>query len=362
MDPRLCHISQIKGISMQRILFLVIIVILTPSGYSAQEPASWAGEELLFETFSIAGIDPMTGESGVAVTTRRPCVGNGVPWVRAGVGAVATQASTRVAYGEQLLTMIAEGEDPAEALKSALSGDSLAHRRQVALISINGKSAQHTGFATNPWTGHRSGNNYVAQGNGLVGAEVLAAVSASFESTARSGRHLGDRLIEALYAGQLAGGDQRKGRIQSAALRVADPRPGFSRRPDGVTTFISVCEGDTPVSELRRIYDNVSETLGYRMLQKFDGEDIRQLKILLEALGFLDLKTNGTEEENLFYDDTMVQAVDKFRLSRGLAVYPRSPAGLVDEETVENLWLAIDEIGKGEEIRSLVRDIARVRR
>ena len=342
--------------------FLVLPFLLIPLKFSAQEPASWAGDELLFETFSIAGVDPLTGESGVAVTTRRPCVGNGVPWVKAGVGAVATQASTRVAYGEELLAMLEEGANPAQALKIALATDSLAHRRQVALISVDGSSAQHTGSSTNPWTGHRSGPGYAAQGNGLVGPEVLAAVSASFESTISSGRHLGDRLIEALYAGQLAGGDQRKGRIQSAAVRVADPRPGFSRRPDGVTTFISVCEGDKPVAELRRIYDNVSETLGYRMLQKFDGEDVRQLKLLLEALGFLDLKTNATDEENPFYDDAMVTAVDKFRLSRGLAVYPRSPAGLVDEETVENLWLAIDEIGKGEEIRSLVRDIARVRR
>ena len=61
---------------------------------NAQEPTSWR-KDLVFHTFSIVAIDPATGESGVAVTTRVPCVGNGVPWVRAGVGAVATQASTR---------------------------------------------------------------------------------------------------------------------------------------------------------------------------------------------------------------------------------------------------------------------------
>ena len=37
------------------------------------------------------------------MTTRVPCVGNGVPWVRAGVGAVATQANTRTEYGNELL-------------------------------------------------------------------------------------------------------------------------------------------------------------------------------------------------------------------------------------------------------------------
>ena len=46
---------------------------------SAQEPVSW-GSDLVFHTFSIAAVDPQTGESGVAVTTRVACVGNGVPW------------------------------------------------------------------------------------------------------------------------------------------------------------------------------------------------------------------------------------------------------------------------------------------
>ena len=344
------------------VLLLGIFFVVSPMESSSQEPPSWSGEELLFETFSIAGVDPSTGESGVAVTTRRPCVGNGVPWVKAGVGAVATQASTRVAYGEELLAMIEDGLDPANALNIALAEDTLAHRRQVALIRIDGRSAQHTGSSTNPWTGHRSGPDYVTQGNGLVGAEVLAAVSASFESTIHSGRHLGDRLIEALYAGQLAGGDQRKGRIQSAAVKVADPRPGFSRRPDGITTFISVCEGSKPVVELRRIYNNVSETLGYRQLQRFDGADVRQLGIILNALGFLSLPEDLSAEVGIFYDHDMIQAVEQFRASRGLAVFPRSPAGLVDEETVQHLWSVIEETGRSEEIRNLVKDIARVRR
>ncbi len=78
------------------------LLVLVPSGLAGQEPASW-GDPLRFSTFSIAAIDPATGESGVAVTTRVACVGNAVPHVRAGVGAVATQAFTRVEYGPELL-------------------------------------------------------------------------------------------------------------------------------------------------------------------------------------------------------------------------------------------------------------------
>src|SRR4029453_2584577 len=89
----------------------------------AQEPAAWGvggTDPLEFHTFSIAAVDPRTGEVGVAVTTRVPCVGNGVPWVRAGVGAVATQANTRTEYGELLLDALAKGDDPTRALESAL--------------------------------------------------------------------------------------------------------------------------------------------------------------------------------------------------------------------------------------------------
>ena len=86
----------------------VPIGLLAPLAFAslaaAQEPAAWGtGREIDFHTFSIVAVDPSTGETGVIVTTRNPCVGNAVPWVRAGVGAVATQGGTRVEYGTDLL-------------------------------------------------------------------------------------------------------------------------------------------------------------------------------------------------------------------------------------------------------------------
>ena len=147
------------GTSVLLVIVFAGITALKPKLSASQEPLSWRGDELLFETFSIAAVDPATRESGVAVTTRRPCVGNGVPWVRAGVGAVATQASTRVAYGIELLDLLERGMAPERALRDAMAPDSLAERRQVAVISLDGRSAQHTGSRTNPWTGHRAGPN-----------------------------------------------------------------------------------------------------------------------------------------------------------------------------------------------------------
>lgn len=330
----------------------------------AQEPVDW-GDGPHFHTFSIAAVDPETGESGVAVTTRVPCVGNGVPWVRAGVGAVATQSWTRVAYGPELLDMLAEGIPAEEALRRAVAADTLSARRQVGVIGLQGGSAAFTGDGALPWAGHRSGPNYVTQGNILVGPEVLEAVAASFESTAGTRRHLADRLIEALAAGQAQGGDSRMGRMQSAAVVVADPKPGRSRRPDGITANINVCEHPQPVAELRRIYDNISQTLGYRTLQQYAGRDVWQLKVILHQLGYYrsDQEELQRGQDAYLYSADVVEAVDAFREAEGLSTTAvGSPGGLVDRQTVDRLWDALERMGKAEEVREQLMEMTAVRR
>src|SRR5881392_424707 len=115
---------------MRHLLLMAMGALFPLTTLRAQVPVEWR-DSLVFHTFSIAAIDPRTGEVGVAVTTRVPCVGNGVPWVRAGVGAVATQASTRTEYGNELLDALAKGEAPDAALKRLLAADSGASSRQI---------------------------------------------------------------------------------------------------------------------------------------------------------------------------------------------------------------------------------------
>jgi uncharacterized Ntn-hydrolase superfamily protein len=343
----------------------VALIVGSANTARAQMPAEWR-DSLVFHTFSIAAIDPRTGEVGAAVTTRVPCVGNGVPWVRVGVGAVATQANTRTEYGNELLDALARGELPADALKRLLAADSAAASRQIGVIDIKGRSAQFTGTQPQQWAGHRAGLNYVTQGNVLVGPDVIAAVARSFEASEGQPRHLADRLIDAIAAGHAVGGDQRHGLRQSAAVIVADPRAGQSRRTDGVTANISVCENPEPVAEMRRIYDAISQTLGYRTLQQFSGGDVWQLKVMLQALGLykpnagaLDARAPGA---NVF-DGEVIASVDAFRASDklgGPAV--GSPSGLVDPETVSHLWAALGRAGKAQSVRQQLLDITRVRR
>jgi uncharacterized Ntn-hydrolase superfamily protein len=331
----------------------------------AQEPVAW-GHPLDFATFSIAAIDPRTGESGVAVTTRVPCVGNGVPWVRAGVGAVATQANTRTEYGSELLDRLAAGLSPDSALELVLAADTGRAGRQVGVIAMDGRSATYTGSGTTQWAGGRQGRNYVTQGNLLVSGATLDAVAATFEASEGAPRHLADRLIDAIAAGHAAGGDARKGRSQSAAVIVADPRPGRSRRSDKVTANINVCEHPEPVTELRRIYNTISQTLGYRELQSFSGNDVWQLKVVLHALGFYRPAVVGSLVRDSVaneYTAEAIAAIDAFRASEKLAG-PRlgSPSGLVDRDTVERLWAALARAGKAEAVKRELMDATAVRR
>ena len=364
VHPSSCHTQSARGAAVLLAALVTTLSVAVPA--TAQEPVGWGGAELEFHTFSIVGVDPVTGEVGAAVTTRNACVANGVPWVRVGVGAVATQASTRTQYGQELLDMIEGGMSPTEALETALSRDDGAESRQIGVISADGRSAQHTGTRPGDWAGHRSGPNYATQGNVLVGPEVLDAVAASFEATEGSHLHLADRLIAAMEAGQAAGGDRRSGRMQSAGVVVADPREGMARRDDGQTVHVNICEHPEPVAEMRRVYDAISGKLGYRTLQQQAGSDVWQVKLIMHALGYYrsDQETLEREEGWQVYGNEIAAAVDAFRGDQGLSNSESggSPPGLVDEPAVTAMWAALEARGKAEEMRRMIRELTWVRR
>ena len=347
-------------------LAIALGTLLAAPPASAQEPAQW-GAALEFHTFSIVAVDPATKETGVAVTTRNPCVGNAVPWVRAGVGAVATQGGTRVEYGPELLDLLANAVSPRDALDRLLAADQDRERRQVGVIAIDGRSAQWTGAgqkgaeSRGDWTAEVAGATFAVQGNSLVSPEVVKAVAATFQASEGSPRHLADRLIEALNAGQILGGDGRHGETQSAAVLVADPRPGMSRRPDGQTVNINVCEHPEPVRELRRIYDTAAETLGFRVLEQPIGRDVLQLKIMLHALGVYrasDKEIDARAPQANVYTQDVVDAVDKFRAAQG---WQTTVPGYVDTKTIERMWNGLEAAGKAAAIRRRLLDLQRLR-
>src|SRR5213596_971482 len=238
-----------------------------------------------YSTFSLCAIDPATGQSGASVTTRVPFVGRAVPHVRAGVGAVCTQASTVVEYGTRGLNLLAKGVEPQAAIAQLLADDRGRESRQIGVIDMKGRAAAHTGRQNGNWAGSRQGRNYTVQANIMVGPEVVDAVAAAFESTEGSGMPLAERMILAMEAGYAKGGDRRWGNLQSAAIKVADPNdPG--RGNDHIALAIEVGEHAEPVAEVKRIYYTTGRHLGYRSLSRLEGPDIIELKRMLHAIGY----------------------------------------------------------------------------
>ena len=331
-----------------------------------------------YSTFSICAIDPVTGQSGAAVTTRVPFVGRAVPHVRAGVGAVCTQASTMVEFGPRGLDLLAKGVDPKDALAQLLASDDQRESRQVGVIDMKGRTAAHTGKQNNAWAGSRQGKTYSTQANIMVGPEVLEAVAATFEASEGTGMPLAERMILALEAGYAKGGDKRWGNLQSAAIKVADPNdPG--RGGDFITLAIEVGENPDPVAELKRIYYTTGRRLGYRSFSRVDGADVIELKRMLHAVGYWRptltafpeapasintpkmqelRKTDAAQYDKIAaesrkasaeytrefaqYDEETIAAVDKFRADHNLN-YQGNPAGLVDARLTDALRAAYFE-------------------
>ena len=185
----------------------------------------------------------------MAVTTRLPEVGRLCPWVKAGVGAVATQSYVKVEYGPRGLELLEQGKTPQEAIDEMLKDDPRRETRQLGIIDAKGNTANFTGNKCVEHASSRVGTNYTVQGNMLVGRETIDAVADSFEASEGSGLALADRLIAALQAGQAAGGDMRKGNRQSAAVLVAHPEDVHW---DGTHVIVNlqVAEHAEPVSEL----------------------------------------------------------------------------------------------------------------
>jgi uncharacterized Ntn-hydrolase superfamily protein len=171
-------------------------------------------------TYSIVARDPATGDLGVAVQTCMFAVGTVVPWARAGVGAVATQAIGEPAYGWRCLDALASGMATPDALGAARAADPGAPLRQVGVIDATGNADAFTGELCIDHAGHHIGDGYAVQANMMASAGVWPAMAEAFEHARGD---LADRLLAALYAAEAAGGDAR-GRM-SAALLVVDGTP-----------------------------------------------------------------------------------------------------------------------------------------
>jgi uncharacterized Ntn-hydrolase superfamily protein len=167
-------------------------------------------------TFSVVARCAETGQLGIAISSSSIAVGARCPWLRPGVGAVASQNITLPSLGPQVLDLLEQGLAPSEAL-ATLAGQDHSEYRQVSVIDHLGRTAHFSGAQTLGIHHAVSGEGCVAAGNMLAHAGVIEAMVAAFEAAPG---HLADRLLAAMHAGVTGGGEA--GPVHSAALVIVD--------------------------------------------------------------------------------------------------------------------------------------------
>jgi len=242
---------------MSRTLAALFLLTLPALPATAQQGAAAQANEVWEEelaTFSIIARDPATGELGEVMTSKALAGGNRAVTAKGGVAIIAHQQSANPMYGRLGIELIQMGMSPQDALDFLLRADTNPQSRQVAMLDAQGRTAVWTNggeSAGDPgaWRGHHCGVDYCAQGNSLTGPEVVEAMARTFEAARGT---LAERMLEAVEAGQVAGGDARG--KQTALVLVVRPLSGSTATNDRVLDF-RVDDHPEPLVELRRLMD-----------------------------------------------------------------------------------------------------------
>jgi len=196
-------------------------------------------------TWSIVARDAATGDFGVAVASKVIAVGALCPWAEGGVGALSTQSYTNPLYGEDVLAALKAGQDIETAIRAVTQADEGRDWRQVHGVDRAGRAFAFTGASCVDWIGGLAGDGVSVAGNMLAGPDIVEATMAAWR--AGGAAPFARRLLDALIAGEAAGGDKRG--KQSAAIRVA----GAERV---AKIDLRVDDAPEPTSTLSRILDS----------------------------------------------------------------------------------------------------------
>jgi len=236
-------------------------------------------------TFSIVARSEDGTHLGVAVASKFLAVGAAVPAARAGHGALATQAWANLGYKAEGLTLLADGLNAHATIDALIAGDDMREHRQIGVVDARGNAETYTGSECMNWAGGVTGEGYAIQGNILTGPEVVDAIQTAWLATG-PGEPFSRRLLAALVAGDLAGGDSR-GR-QSAALLVVTPGGGYGGGTD-VQVDLRVDDHTEPIPELSRllgIHDLLFGEPDPERLLDLAGDLLIEVRDRLSALGF----------------------------------------------------------------------------
>ena len=209
---------------------------------------------LTIGTFSIVAIEKRSRLMGVAVASKSLAVGSRVPWAKAGVGVIATQAHTNIMYGIKGLELLERGYHPSDALQTLLREDESAAFRQVCIMNSEGNIAAHTGPECPEYADHIVGEDFCVAGNLLTDETVLRDMAVAFQNTKGP---FPMRLLEALRAGKAAGGDRRG--HSAAAILVVRTDIFDVTRPWELNLRIDY--SNTPIEDLIKLYKIISTSV-----------------------------------------------------------------------------------------------------
>lgn len=219
-------------------------------------------------TYSIVARDPETGRFGVAVQSHYLGVGPVVPWLEAGVGAIATQASVNISFGPIGLELLRGGRSADEVVAALVASDEHAEVRQLGVVDANGQAAAYTGADCIIACGHLVRDGFTVQGNLLERDTCWPAMAAAYEAGLVEGAPFIERLLRAVEAAEREGGDVR-GRQSAAIMVVSGELQTAAWR--GRILDMRIEDHPDPIPELRRI---VTMQLAYQLLDD-DGDAAR---------------------------------------------------------------------------------------
>jgi uncharacterized Ntn-hydrolase superfamily protein len=272
--------------------FAALLLPVVTACHASAPSSTTLYDKLDMTTWSVVGVDPATGDVGVAMAS---CVQNTLADALAalvpGKGAAATQASFDVGNRNRVFEALKQGLPAEEIIK--LVSDSLTDTRlgsrQYGVVTMSGGAARVAGFTGKPmldgaaapnsarWAGIRAdaSRGVSVQGNTLAAPGVVENALAAYKWEDPVGfNKLSDRLIRALEAGSIAGGDVRcnsDSTRQTAATAMivvargsdqpyATERIGMSDQGTDKAPWLAISVtvargGDNPLLELRRRYD-----------------------------------------------------------------------------------------------------------
>ena len=189
--------------------------------------------------FSVILYDPATGEIGIGVLSHAPACGGYVPWVEAGVGAIATQGETNASWGPRGLDMLRAGVPVEKMVDSLMKSDPGFQRRQLGALDRTGWPGGYTGIELVNWSGGILDSNFAMQANTMNTHLVMDVLADTVRAI--KDRPLADRLLVALTLGERIKADWRGAR--SAAILVGRVNP---ERPEDKGRYISLRADDNP--------------------------------------------------------------------------------------------------------------------